>query len=252
MRMRALCLDATGTLIETAEPVGEVYRRHALAQGVDLPAWRIEDAFRRILAQAPPRGLEGESPAARRQAELHWWQERVRQTFQATDSTARFPDLEAFSRSLFEFYRQGAAWRVRPGIRAMLETLRARGLPMAVASNFDHRLTTILQEIDLIEFFRFISIPFESGLRKPDPRLFEQLAGRFEVRLGELGYLGDDPPEVLAAIARLGPVVYDIREIDEPSRLPDLLVATATFLPRADACGTTDATPNEATDEAED
>jgi putative hydrolase of the HAD superfamily len=235
--VRALCLDATGTLIETAEPVGEVYRRHALEQGVDLPAWRIEDAFRRILAQAPPRGLAGATPAARRQGETGWWRECVRQTFQATDSTVRFPDFEAFARSLFDFYRQGAAWRIRPGVREMLVALRARGLLLAVVSNFDHRLIEIIQAIDLMQFFEFVLIPSEAGLRKPDPRLLEQAADRLGVSLGQLGYLGDDPPEILAAIARLGVAVFDVREIGEPSRIPDLVVATATLPPRPDASG---------------
>jgi hypothetical protein len=57
------------------------------------------------------------------------------------------------------------------------------------------------------------------------------------VSLGQLGYLGDDPPEILAAIARLGVAVFDVREIGEPSRIPDLVVATATLPPRPDASG---------------
>jgi len=231
MSVRALSLDATGTLIETAEPVGQVYRRYALEQGVDLPAWRIEDAFRRILAQAPPRGLAGASAAARRQGEIDWWRECVRQTFQATDSTARLPDFEAFARALFDFYRQGAAWRIRPGVRDMLATLRARGLPLAVVSNFDHRLIEIFQDLDLMDFFELILIPFETGLAKPDRRLFERAAAGFGVPLEQLGYLGDDPPEVLAAIARLAVVVFDAREIDALSRIPDLVVPTATLPP---------------------
>ena len=242
MRVQALCLDATGTLIETAEPVGQVYRRHALEQGVDLPAWRIEDAFRRILVQAPPRGLAGGNPVARRQAVGDWWRECVRQTFQATDSTLRFADFETFAGSLFDFYHQGAAWRVRAGIRDMLVALRDRGLPLAVVSNFDHRLIKILQNTNLYDFFDFILIPSESALQKPDRRLFEQAAARLGVPLEQLGYLGDDSPEVLAAIARLGPVVFDIREIGEPARIPDLVFATATLPPRADATDATDAT----------
>ncbi len=241
MSVRALCLDATGTLIETAEPVGLVYRRHALEQGVDLPAWRIEDAFRRILAQAPPRGLEGETPAARREGEIDWWRERIRQTFQATDSTVRFPDFGAFARSLFDFYRQGEAWRVRAGIRDMLRMLRNRELPMAVVSNFDHRLIEVLQAKGLTEFFRFVLVPSDAGLRKPDRGLFEQAGARLGAPLEQLGYLGDDPPEVLAAITRLGAVVYDIREIGDPARLPDLVVPTATLPPRADAADAADA-----------
>ena len=97
MTRHPICFDATGTLIELNEGVGEVYHRVALEHGVDLPAWRLEDAFLRILRRAPARGVEGETVAARRQGELDWWFERVRETFQATDSTACFSNFPTFA-----------------------------------------------------------------------------------------------------------------------------------------------------------
>ena len=69
MSLAGLCFDATGTLIETAEPVGEVYRRVALQHGIDLPAWRLQDAFARVLRHAPERGTQGNDPEARRRSE---------------------------------------------------------------------------------------------------------------------------------------------------------------------------------------
>ena len=38
MKPGAICFDATGTLIETARPVGAVYHEMALAYGVDVMA----------------------------------------------------------------------------------------------------------------------------------------------------------------------------------------------------------------------
>ena len=52
--IRAVLFDAVGTLIELREPVGETYARMARPFGVALPAWRVDDAFRRILKRAPP------------------------------------------------------------------------------------------------------------------------------------------------------------------------------------------------------
>jgi putative hydrolase of the HAD superfamily len=172
MTPAAICFDATGTLIETAEPVGEVYHRIALDFGVDLPAWRLQDAFGRILRHAPTRGLEGETPDARRQTETRWWHERIRQTFQATDSTARFEDFDAFAMALFDHYRSSQAWVVRDGIFEMLRELRRRGLPLGIVSNFDHRLINILQDIELSGFFSCILTPSSCGAAKPDPRIF--------------------------------------------------------------------------------
>lgn len=235
MKLEAVCLDATGTLIETAEPVGEVYHRVARAHGVDLPAWRIEDAFRRILRQPPPRGLDGDSPDARRRHEVAWWSERIRQTFQATDSTARFDDFPDFARALFAHYREPEAWRIRPGIRPGLAGLRADGHRLAVVSNFDHRLRSILQGLDLADVFDVILIPSDVGVAKPDRRIFERAAAVLGAPLERMGYVGDDPPAVLEAIARLGLVVLDARTIDDWTRLAERLAEAASLRARRPA-----------------
>ncbi|MAG34433.1 MAG: hypothetical protein CL908_26480 [Deltaproteobacteria bacterium] len=210
---QAICLDATGTLIETSESVGEVYHRVALAHGVDLPAWRLDDAFRRVILRAPPRGLAGNSRLERRQHEMDWWSERVRQTFQATDSTARFDDFAAFASALFDTYRDPTAWRIRDGVARTLATLRRREFRLALVSNFDHRLLEILEAFDLFHLFCLIEIPSEHGWAKPDPALFESVAERLEQPIEALWYVGDDAPETLAAIARLGVRVVDLRRL---------------------------------------
>ena len=43
MDLQAVLLDATGTLIELAHPVGETYAAAARSQGVDLPRTRLKD-----------------------------------------------------------------------------------------------------------------------------------------------------------------------------------------------------------------
>ena len=227
----AICFDATGTLIELAEPVGDVYHRIALEHGVDLPAWRLEDAFRRILGRAPPRGVEGDTINARRQNEVDWWFERIRQTFQATDSTARFDDFPTFAAALFEVYRSPDAWRPRAGIPEALTALRARFCPIAVASNFDHRLLEILEGIDLLDFIEHIEIPSIYGSSKPDRTVFERVAAKLKRPIGELVYVGDDAPEVLEAIAALGLRVFDVREIENLEALADLASTAATLPP---------------------
>lgn len=221
---RGVLFDATGTLIEPTAPVGEVYRRVALEHGIDLPAWRLDDAFRRVLRRAPPRGAPGGSAAARRDAEVAWWHDVIRQTFQATDSTARFDDFPAFAEALFDTYRGAEAWRARPGVTACLGTLAAAGTPMAVVSNFDHRLVEILEALDLERFFDSIIVPFEQGAAKPDARFFQAAAEVLALPLEALVYVGDDPPERLAEIAALGlAATIDVHAHPDASTWPALL-----------------------------
>jgi putative hydrolase of the HAD superfamily len=227
-----ICFDATGTLIELNESVGDVYHRFALAHGVDLPAWRLEDAFRRILRRAPPRGVDGETITARRQREVVWWFERVRETFQATDSTARFDDFPAFANALFDAYRTADLWRLRPGASRMLNLLHDRGWTLAVVSNFDHRLPKILEALDISHFFDCIMIPSESGSVKPDRAAFEAVSEALQAPLESFLYLGDDEKEVLDRIAGHGLRVFDVREIEDLEAFPDLVSSAATLPPR--------------------
>jgi putative hydrolase of the HAD superfamily len=227
-----ICFDATGTLIELNEGVGEVYHRVALEHGIDLPAWRLEDAFLRILRRAPARGVEGETVAARRQSEVDWWFERVRETFQATDNTARFSDFPAFATALFDTYRSADAWRLRSGAARMLATLRDREWPMAVVSNFDHRLPKILEALDISSFFKLVVVPSNSGSAKPERAVFERVGRAFGTPLENLLYVGDDAKEVLDAIAALGLRVFDVRKIADLEDFPDLAATAATLPPR--------------------
>jgi putative hydrolase of the HAD superfamily len=232
MILSGVCFDATGTLIETAENVGEVYRRLALDFGVDLPAWRIEDAFGRILRQAPARKCTGDSFEVRRRNEMEWWFDRIRETFQATDSTARFEDFPAFARVLFENYRSADAWRLRRGARPMLLEFRRRGMPLAIVSNFDHRLPEILEGLDISSFFEFLAIPSTVGKAKPHRAPFAAAARNMTLSsdsLDCLAYVGDDTRPTLRAIKQLGLTVLDVTKVEDLSGLPDRLTTTATL-----------------------
>ncbi len=219
----AICFDATGTLIEGTAPVGEIYHRVAIEYGVDLPAGRLEDTFRHVLRNAPARGLDGATREERRMNEVEWWFERIGETFQATDGSARFHDFRTFAQALFDHYETGAAWRPRRGIPEALLQLRERGCFLAVTSNFDHRLPKILEALDLIEFFSIIEIPSNEARAKPAASVFRAVAEAAERSLESLVYVGDDPPEVLAAIAAHGLRVHDIHAVQDSSGLADLL-----------------------------
>ena len=226
MTIRGVVFDATGTLIEPRESVGTVYARAALAEGIRLPAWRLDDAFVRVLRSSPPlaaAGAAGTSAEARVAAETAWWIERVRQIFQATDSTVAFRDPKDFALSLFEIYRRAESWRERPGARRLLERLAGAGLRLGLASNFDHRLPQILEELDLSRFFEAIEIPSQCGRAKPDRAVFESLGRALAARLDERACGGEDAPEALAAIAALGLRIFDARDFADLESIAERL-----------------------------
>jgi putative hydrolase of the HAD superfamily len=222
--LRAVLFDAAGTLIETAEPVGATYARFARAQGVELGAARLGDAFRRILAQAPPMAFAGEGPAGVAAAERDWWRQIVRGTFRASDATAQLADFEACFTGLWEHFAGSAAWRCRAGAEAALAALRAAGLATALVSNFDQRLPGILEGLGLGEAFDVVVLPADAGAAKPDPRIFELALARLGIAAAQAVYVGDDAEQDLRAARRAGLRAIDVASLATLAELPDLLV----------------------------
>lgn len=213
---RGVVFDATGTLIEATESVGDVYQRVALEHGIVLGSWRLDDAFGRVLRHAPPRGVEGEDEQTRRDGEVEWWFELIRQTFQAADSAVLFDDFSSFAQTLFDTYRAPAAWRVRDRVLPLLSRLRDQGTPMTVVSNFDYRLLEILEALELTPFFTSIELPCKHGARKPDASLFEAAARSLDRAITDLIYIGDDSPDRLTAIRGHGLDVIDVNAVSDP------------------------------------
>lgn len=229
MTSSALCFDATGTLIEMTASVGSVYSEVARDFDIELPAWRLDDAFARVLRHAPLRGVVGSTPEERRQHEIEWWTERIRQTFQATDSTIRLGDFPGLATSLFDTYREARRWRVRPGVDATLAELSDHGHVMGVVSNFDHRLPELLQLLDLKKYFKTTAIPSENGARKPARAVFDCVAAALDAPVEALTYIGDDAPETLSEIGKLGLRIVDITAIPSFEALPEWLASPATL-----------------------
>jgi len=220
VRLEAVLFDATGVLIEPAESVGETYARAARAHGAGLPPWRLEDAFRRVVRRAPPRAFSGRPPTEVTAAERDWWRERVRETFQAADSTVRFDDFDAFFGDLFERFASGDAWRARAGALEALRTLRADGLATGVVSNFDHRLPVILQDLGIATLLDVTVIPAACGASKPDPAAFRAALTALGVDSANAVYVGHDPEIDLAGASAAGLLPLALPEAEGLRALP--------------------------------
>jgi FMN phosphatase YigB (HAD superfamily) len=102
---------------------------------------------------------------------------------------------------------------------------------MAVVSNFDHRLSNILQKLDLHRFFRIIIVPCTYGVSKPDRALFEAASKSLERPLSELLYIGDDSAATLRAIQAHGPRALDVGTLASFEDLPEWVMSAATLPP---------------------
>jgi len=223
MALRAVLFDAAGTLIRLRQPAGDTYARRVREFGVTLPPERLDEAFHRVLRAAPPMAFP-DAPAAEIPAlERAWWREVVRQTLRATDGTARLRDFEACFAALFADFASPAAWEAVPGAHAVLETLRRRGLRLAVVSNFDHRLPALLEALGLAAAFERVVLPGEARAAKPDPRIFALALAQLGVAAAEALYVGDDAAHDVAGARAAGLRALQVGPAATLAELPRML-----------------------------
>lgn len=184
--IRAVAFDAVGTLIHPDPPAADVYAAVGRQFGsrLDLPEIR-----RRFMT------------AFRRQEQLDWdndlttSEERELRRWRAivAEVLDDVRDPEGCFAALYEHFSRPDAWACEPGAEALLAELRRRGLPIALASNYDRRLRSVAAGLEPLRHVTHFVISSEVGWRKPAPAFFAQLADVLQLPAGEILLVGDDP-----------------------------------------------------------
>ena len=97
---------------------------------------------------------------------------------------------EAFER-LAQHFREPGVWAVYPDVVPALEALAARGLSLAVVSNWDSYLPRLLELRGLSGFFRTVSVSAIEETGKPGAEIFRRTCERMEVAAPEALHVGD-------------------------------------------------------------
>lgn len=188
MPLRAVTLDAGGTLFDVAAPVGAVYARIARRHGIDVDADALALAFDTAVGIAPPLAFPGVAPDGLDAAERGWWRAVVAATFGPAAASPRF---DACFAAAWEHYAEPAAWRLDAEATAMLALLRARRLRLAVVSNFDGRLPPLLEAMGLGSLVDAVVYSSAVGAAKPAPAIFHVALDRLGVAPDEALHIGD-------------------------------------------------------------
>jgi len=200
--LRAVFLDAVGTLFDAREPVGATYARIARRHGLDAPDAAVAASFRRAFSAAPPLAFALACPPAElRRLERQWWRDRVAETFAGL---GQFPDFDRYFDELFAYFANPANWAADPEAQPLLERLKQAGLIVGVISNFDYRLYRILDGLGLGRFFDSITISSEAGYAKPAREVFEAGLRRHAIPAAEALHVGDSQEHDFHAAARAG------------------------------------------------
>lgn len=174
--MRAVVFDLGGVLID----------------------WDPRYVYRELL-----RGREDEMESFLRDVANREWNERLDAGQTWVDAVAELATKHPGHRQLIEAYAERWADMLGgpiPETVAVLAELRDAKVPLYVLSNWSAETFPIaLERYDFLHWFDGRVISGEVGLIKPDPRIYQYLMDRFELRPGDFFYTDDHEPNVIGA-----------------------------------------------------
>ncbi|MCS1407596.1 MAG: Phosphoglycolate phosphatase [Verrucomicrobia subdivision 3 bacterium] len=182
IKTQAVTFDVGRTLIEPWPSVGEVYAQVAQEHGFEIAnAQQIEAQFQQAWADKADFRYTEEG-----------WLGLVIKSFAGILSQDQCAQI--FPR-LYQRFEQADVWRIHDDVLPTLDDLAGRGFRLAVVSNWDTRLRTLLNELKLMSFFETASISSEVGFTKPSPVLFEHVLKKLGLSGSAVVHVGDSTRE---------------------------------------------------------
>jgi len=215
--LKAIFFDAAGTLFHLPKGVGYHYALVGQGLGLELNAHELDQAFAAVWKQMPLRPATG---LPREDDDKGWWRELVDRILDQVSSSLQEPDRDTFFEVAYEHFAEAGVWELYPDVIEVLESLRGR-FELSVISNFDGRLRTILEQLGVSKFFRYVFISSELGADKPDPAIYRQALEVIGFAPNEVLHVGDDPERDWDAAAKAGLQIFKLDR--EKNSLRDLL-----------------------------
>lgn len=179
-----------GTLIYPDPPVSEIYHQVAVQHGSSLSREQIGIRFSAAYNASECCDVEGNSAAesihaTSEEIERRRWRSIVSQVINdAADPQTCFDEL-------FSHFARAGSWKCYPEVEQVLKHLKAAGYGLAIASNFDDRLTAIFRDHAALAPIDILVISSQVGFRKPSPHFYDALTNVTRVAREDILMVGD-------------------------------------------------------------
>lgn len=183
-----VAFDAVGTLIHATPSVAEAYQQIGRKYGCQLELNEIQSRFQRVF------GARQLAETTNERKEFQFWQDIVSEVIGDVDKADDCFD------DLYQHFGKSESWSVIAQAEETIEQLLAAGIQVAVASNFDARLHTVLDGKPVLRKIAIRVISSKIGWRKPSPHFYQALTDQARCSASEILMIGDDlQNDVIAA-----------------------------------------------------
>ncbi len=197
--IKVVFFDAGGTLFRPYPSVGGVYARVAAKHGVHVDGDHVEKIFHEKWHERNGRvtlaGLTSDK------IEREWWYALVRDVF---GNLGAFKNFDDFFHELYDLFARAECWRLFDDTVPVLDELKKKGFRLSIISNWDHRLFSIVEQLDLTRYFEHIVASSVVGTAKPGKRIFETALAAVKVPAAETLHVGDSLEDDYHGASRAG------------------------------------------------
>jgi putative hydrolase of the HAD superfamily len=188
---KIIFFDAVGTLFGVRGTVGEIYAQFARQAGLEVDARQLNVAFMKSFSTAPRAAFAGAAPQDLHHLEYAWWRTVAQRSFERMGVLTQLPDFDSFFRPLFTYFETAAPWIIYPDTLQTLEMLKALEIELAIISNFDSRLYSVLEALGIAHWFQSITISTQVGAAKPEAEIFEAAIAKHPYLPTQAWHVGD-------------------------------------------------------------
>lgn len=190
--LRAVLLDALGTLVELQPPAPLLARELSARFGIDVSLERAEEAIAAEIAYYRAHLDQGRDAASLVALRRHCAQV-------VRESLSLSPRLD-----LTETLLASLQFRLYPDVRPVLKAWRVRGLRLVVVSNWDVSLPAVLERLGVSDGLDAVLTSAEVGARKPAPEIFRAALDAAAVAAEHAIHVGDRLDEDVAGARAAG------------------------------------------------
>jgi putative hydrolase of the HAD superfamily len=201
---QVIFLDAFGTLFGVRDSVGHIYSEVASKYGVNCQPELLNKYFYSAFKNSTPCIFPGVATVDMPMREYQWWREINRQTFTAARVWEQFEDFDAFFQELYRYFTLPSAWEIYPDTIPALIQWQRSGVQLAVLSNFDSRLYTVLKVLGLNRYFSTVTISSEVGAAKPQAEIFITALYKYQCEPQFAWHIGDSFEEDYVGASSVG------------------------------------------------
>ena len=207
--IKAIFFDVGATLLTPAEDEGTTFTQIASKIGLSIEATDVTEKVHLMYGLYQQLYEQDES----------FWSDDIRakaiwiEMYEYLASLLDIPQHQRrqLAEAVYHYYFSPKAWRLYDDVLPTLEALRTRDFRLALISNWDSSLASIIEGLALTHYFETIISSAEVCLHKPMPEIFQLGLNRLGISAREAVHVGDHVSADADGAARVGitPILLD-------------------------------------------